>query len=62
MGRSMGVCTVAEAVETSQQVATLRQLGVDAAQGYFFSRPLTSADALELATLDPRPTFALSGP
>lgn len=62
MARSMGVCTVAEAVETAQQVAALRELGVDTAQGYFFSYPLTSADALELATLNPRPTFALSGP
>ncbi len=60
--RSMGVCTVAEAVETVQQVAALRQLGVDTAQGYFFSHPLTSDDAWKLATLDPRPTFALSGP
>jgi EAL domain-containing protein (putative c-di-GMP-specific phosphodiesterase class I) len=62
MARSMGVCTVAEAVETVQQVAALRELGVDTAQGYFFSHPLASADALELATLNPRPTFALSGP
>ncbi len=62
MARTLGVCTVAEAVETVQQVTALRELGVDTAQGYFFSHPLASADALELATLDPRPTFALSGP
>ena len=62
LGRSLGVCTVAEAVETGQQVAILRELGVDTAQGYFFSHPMPAAEALELATLDPRATFALSGP
>jgi EAL domain-containing protein (putative c-di-GMP-specific phosphodiesterase class I) len=62
LGRSLGVCTVAEAVETGEQVAILRELGVDTAQGYFFSHPMPAAEALELATLDPRATFALSGP
>jgi EAL domain-containing protein (putative c-di-GMP-specific phosphodiesterase class I) len=62
MSHSLGVCTVAEAVETGQQVAILRELGVDTAQGYFFSRPLTPPDALSLAALNPPPTFALSAP
>ncbi len=62
IGRSIGVCTVAEAVETSHQVAVLRELGVDTAQGYFFSRPLNAEPAFELAGLRPRPSFALYGP
>jgi diguanylate cyclase (GGDEF)-like protein len=32
---------LAEGVETAQQVALLRELGCDRAQGYFFSHPLT---------------------
>ncbi len=37
LSRSLGICTVAEAVETGEQVAILRQLGAETAQGYFFS-------------------------
>ena len=59
---SLGLCTVAEAVETADQVAILRELGVEAAQGYFFSPPLTANDAFALASMSPPPGFALSGP
>lgn len=59
---SLGLCTVAEAVETAEQVAILRELGVEAAQGYFFSPPLTANDAFALASMSPHPGFALSGP
>jgi len=59
---SLGLCTVAEAVETGDQVAILCEMGVEAAQGYFFSPPLTASDAFALATMNPPPCFALSGP
>ncbi len=36
----LGMHTVAEGVETAEQLAWLREHGCDAAQGYFFSRPL----------------------
>ncbi len=61
LSRSLGICTVAEAVETPEQVSVLREIGVEAAQGYFFSRPLTADGAAELASMSPPPRFALSG-
>ena len=60
--RSLGICTVAEAVETVEQVAILREIGAETAQGYFFSTPLTAEDAAELAAMTPAPRFALSAP
>jgi EAL domain-containing protein (putative c-di-GMP-specific phosphodiesterase class I) len=60
--RSLGICTVAEAVETEQQVSILRELGVDVAQGYFFSPPLSDDDANYLASMNPLPVFALTLP
>ena len=60
--RSLGICTVAEAVETAEQVEILREIGVEIAQGYFFSPPLTAAAASDLAAMVPRPRFALAVP
>jgi EAL domain-containing protein (putative c-di-GMP-specific phosphodiesterase class I) len=47
--RPIGICTVAEEVESVEQVKILRELGVDTAQGYFFSPPLSGSDAADLA-------------
>ncbi len=41
LAHSVGVLAVAEGVETLDQLALLRQMGCDFAQGYLFSRPLT---------------------
>jgi EAL domain-containing protein (putative c-di-GMP-specific phosphodiesterase class I) len=38
----LGKSTVAEGVETSDQVRTLRELGCDFAQGYFFAKPVSA--------------------
>jgi diguanylate cyclase (GGDEF)-like protein len=40
MARAMGRTTVAEGVETAEQFHVLRGIGVDAYQGWLFSRPL----------------------
>lgn len=45
LARRLGITTVAEGVETSEQVAVLTAQGCDALQGYFFSRPVP-ADAV----------------
>lgn len=45
LAHSMGLDVVAEGVETEEQAAVLAELGCDALQGYWLSRPM-SADAL----------------
>jgi EAL domain-containing protein (putative c-di-GMP-specific phosphodiesterase class I) len=61
VSHSLGICTVAESVETAQQVRILRKLGADVGQGYFFAPPMAADDALELTTRDPLPVFPLTG-
>jgi diguanylate cyclase (GGDEF)-like protein len=39
LGQALGLTTVAEGVETDGQLAELRELGCDWAQGYLFARP-----------------------
>jgi diguanylate cyclase (GGDEF)-like protein len=45
MANALGLRTVAEGVETAEQLSTLRQSGCDVIQGYFFSRPVPPATA-----------------
>jgi len=40
----LGKVTIAEGVETSGQVRTLRQLGCDFAQGYLFAKPVSAEE------------------
>ena len=42
MARSLSIQTIAEGVETVQQMEYLRDQGCDEMQGYWFSRPLTA--------------------
>jgi diguanylate cyclase (GGDEF)-like protein/PAS domain S-box-containing protein len=44
MARSLGVRVVAEGVETREQLAALRALGCDYAQGFLISPPLSASD------------------
>ncbi|MBL8516813.1 MAG: PAS domain S-box protein [Betaproteobacteria bacterium] len=44
MARSLKLSVVAEGVETEQQQLTLRELGCDQGQGFYFSKPLTAAE------------------
>lgn len=51
--RNLGLECVVEGVETASQTQILQQLGCNRMQGYFFSKPVPSNDALSLiATLD----------
>jgi EAL domain-containing protein (putative c-di-GMP-specific phosphodiesterase class I) len=45
LGRALGIETVAEGIETVDQLTHLRQEGCDGGQGFYFSRPLEAADA-----------------
>ncbi|ROP34421.1 putative bifunctional diguanylate cyclase/phosphodiesterase [Couchioplanes caeruleus] len=45
LGRSLGMTTVAEGIEDSVQLAVLKELRCDYAQGYYLSRPLPAAEA-----------------
>ena len=42
MAQALGMHTTAEGVETAEQLAFLREQGCDAAQGYYFSKPLAA--------------------
>lgn len=59
MAHGLGLCIVAEGVETAQQAAMLRALHCDAAQGYLYAHPL-SPIALR-AWLTERRLHAISG-
>ncbi|MBI1425436.1 MAG: EAL domain-containing protein [Gammaproteobacteria bacterium] len=48
MAKKLGLQTIAEGVETEEQLAYLREQGCDEAQGYLFSRPLPPADIEKL--------------
>ncbi len=47
MGQSLNLATLAEGVETEAQLEILRSYGCDYIQGYFYSKPLCSADMTE---------------
>lgn len=42
--RELGIASVAEGVETQEQLSTLKALGCDVAQGFFFNKPIPLAD------------------
>ena len=46
LGHNLGLTVVAEGVETDHELVELRRFGCDAAQGYYFARPMP-AEALE---------------
>jgi diguanylate cyclase (GGDEF)-like protein len=53
LARSLGMQVTAEGLETASQLAKLRNLECESAQGYFFSKPLTSRAADELIARHP---------
>ena len=59
LAKSLGIRTIAEGVETPQQVDVLGELGCDAMQGYFIHRPSSAAETGSwLATMKGRPGTA----
>ncbi|MEH2042251.1 GGDEF/EAL domain-containing response regulator [Nostoc sp.] len=54
IANSMGMSAIAEGVETQEQLAQLRSLNCNFAQGYLFSKPIEQQLALELLTSAPQ--------
>ena len=50
LGRSLGMSTTAEGVETEAQLDAVRAHGCNEIQGFLFSRPLPERDAFDLIT------------
>ena len=48
LAHALGLMVVAEGVETAEQLAKLKELGCDLAQGYYFAEPLPSEGAERL--------------
>ncbi len=53
LAHNLGMDVIAEGVETSQQVAVLRELGCECAQGYFFAKPVPAEAAEALLASKP---------
>ncbi|MEH1798432.1 MAG: EAL domain-containing protein [Nostoc sp.] len=54
IANSMGMSAIAEGVETQEQLAQLRSLNCNFAQGYLFSQPIEQQLALKLLTSAPQ--------
>ena len=54
VAKTLGLTVTAEGVETADQLAHVKALKCDRAQGFYFSRPLSSAAISELLAVDPR--------
>jgi len=54
MARGLNLAVTAEGVETVEQLAQVREIGCDFAQGFLISRPLPAAAMREMLAADPR--------
>ncbi|MBB3169624.1 EAL domain-containing protein [Simiduia aestuariiviva] len=45
LANTLGMTSVAEGIETAEQLATVKALGCDLGQGYLFSKPMSHQDA-----------------
>ncbi|MGH9467184.1 MAG: putative bifunctional diguanylate cyclase/phosphodiesterase [Terriglobales bacterium] len=55
LAKSLGLAVIAEGVETAAQWAKLREMGCDYGQGFYFAKPLATADASSLLKEDTVP-------
>jgi EAL domain-containing protein (putative c-di-GMP-specific phosphodiesterase class I) len=61
LANAMGIASVAEGVETESQVAWLKMLGCQIAQGFYFSQPLRAGEFDALLTRHFAPVRPLGG-
>ena len=54
LGKRLGLSIIAEGVEDSSQLETLREMGCDEAQGYLFGKPMPAAEFSRLLAADAR--------
>jgi diguanylate cyclase (GGDEF)-like protein len=54
LARNIGVTVIAEGVETQAQLAVLRGIGCQSAQGYLFSRPVPTVDVDRMLEANPQ--------
>jgi EAL domain-containing protein (putative c-di-GMP-specific phosphodiesterase class I) len=54
MAKGLNLAVTAEGVETVEQLAQVREIGCDFAQGFLISRPLPAAAMRDLLAIDPR--------
>jgi len=57
---SLGMSAIVESVETASQVEIVRSFNADAAQGFFFARPMSSEDAAAFASGSDVAQFSLT--
>ena len=55
VAKNLGMGTVAEGIETEEQLAVVCQLGCGKGQGYFFSKPLLATNLEQWLTAEPAP-------
>jgi EAL domain-containing protein (putative c-di-GMP-specific phosphodiesterase class I)/FixJ family two-component response regulator len=49
LGKRLGLKTTAEGVENAEELALVRSIGCDIAQGYYFAKPMTNVDFTQWA-------------
>jgi EAL domain-containing protein (putative c-di-GMP-specific phosphodiesterase class I) len=57
LAQSLELAVTAEGIETPQQVAHVRAIGIERGQGFYFTKPLP-ADAIDVMLLDRLPLDA----
>src|SRR5262245_16142389 len=59
LGRSLGMATCAEGVETNEQLICLSGAGCVEVQGYYYSKPRSVADISQLLRMQGSPPYRL---